>query len=528
MLPARPLLLLLAALAAVLLPTASAAALSYPVTSPADTDSKGTLRGSIEEANARIGADTIPIGVTGAIGLESALPMVTDDVAIIGPGAGSLTVERAAATEFRIFDFGSGISASLSGVTVTGGVAQEGAGVRGQSTDLTLVGVVVAGNEAVDEAVDIGDGEAFAAGGGVLNTGPLTVRESVIAGNSAIATGGGTLSSALGGGVMAWDSVTVDRSTISGNAAEAHGEGGKQTRALGGGLRVMGEPAIVERSTVSGNSVVADLGMTNEARGGGLQGNGLVLTSSTVTGNSLTSIGFAAGANLEFKDPTLISNTIVAGAIGDAESCGFAQGSGGFNLDEDGSCLFDRATDLAGVAAGLDPVLQANGGPTPTHALLPGSAAIDRGDSFGSPIDQRGLPRPVDFAAVSNTEGGDGSDIGAFELQVPPPPRGAAIQIKAVRGDNQPPNTRIVSAPSRVTFERQAKFRFASTEAQSSFQCKIDKRRWRRCASPFKRTVSAGRGAGRKHVFKVRAIDRFGNVDSTPARFGWRVKKIVG
>ena len=521
-------LLALLAVATASLPVADAGALAFPVTSTADTDSKGTLRGSIEEANARTGVDTIPISVTGTIGLESALPTVTDDVAIVGPGASSLTVERAAATEFRIFDFGPGIAASLSGVTVTGGIAQEGAGVRGQSTDLILVGVVVAGNEAVDEAVDIGDGEAFAAGGGVLSTGPLTVRESVIAGNSAIATGGGTLSSALGGGVMAWDSVTVDRSTIGGNAAEAHGEGGKQTRALGGGLRVMGEPAIVERSTVSGNSVLAAGGLTNEARGGGLQGNGLTLTSSTVIGNSLTSIGFAAGANLEFNDPTLISNTIVAGAIGDAENCSFAQGSGGFNLDEDGSCLFDQATDLTGVAAGLDPVLRANGGPTPTHALLPGSAAIDRGDSFGSPIDQRGLPRPVDFAAVSNTEGGDGGDIGAFELLVPPPPPGAAIQVKAVRGDSQPPNTRIVSGPPRITFERLARFRFASSEGQSSFQCKIDQRRWRGCASPLRRVVLAGGGAGRKHVFKVRAIDRFGNVDPTPARFGWRVKRVVG
>jgi hypothetical protein len=519
----RPLLFLVAALVAVLLPAAAATALPFPVTSTADADAKGTLRGSVEEANARPGADTIPIEVSGTIGLKSALPTITDDVAIIGPNASSLTVERASPDPFRILNFGPGVTATLSGVTVTGGVDPEGAGIAGDSTDLTLIRVVVAGNEAFDEAVGVGDNEAFAAGGGVLNTGPLTVRESVIRGNSAVALDGGVLTSASGGGIMAFGPLTIDRSTISDNAAEAHGEGGEHSRALGGGVRVLGEPATVERSTISGNSVIADTSLTNEARGGGLLGDDLTLTSSTVAGNSLFSIGFKEGANLALG-AGLVRNTIVADAIGDDESCGTPLISGGFNLDEDGSCGLGQGSDLVGVEALLGPLAK-NGGPTPTHEPAPGSIAIDRGNSFGATSDQRGLPRPYDFAAISNKEGGDGADIGAFEMQPPPP---GAILVSAVRGDRTAPNTRIVSGPPRVGFKRLAKFRFASSEAQSRFQCKVDKGRWRGCRSPFKRTVSAGAGAGRKHVFKVRAIDRFGNVDSTPARFGWRVKKIVG
>lgn len=517
--PARSLLLAFAVLAALLLPAASASALSYPVTSTADTDAKGTLRGSIEEANARAGADTIPINVTGTIGLESALPTIEDDVTIVGPGAASLTIERDAAEEFRVFDFGAGISAALSGVTVTGGLAQQGAGIRNDG-NLTLTRVVIAGNEARDEDGD----EAGAEGGGVTSNGPLTIRESVIRGNSVIVSGGNLSSYAFGGGVMAWSSVTIDSSTISGNVAEAHGEGGKHSGALGGGLRLLGVPAIVERSTVSGNSVIADRSLTNEARGGGLQGDKLNLTSSTVTGNALFSIGAATGANIEFEDTTLVRDTIVANAIGDDKSCGAPLASGGYNLDQDGSCQFGQGSDLASVDPLLGPLAE-NGGPTPTHALLTGSIAIDRGNAFGATTDQRGFTRPVDFATISNKEGGDGSDIGAFELQAPPP---APILVRATPGDTHPPHTRIVSGPARVTFERLAKFRFASSEAQSHFQCKVDKRRWKGCASPFKRTVSGGAGAGRKHVFKVRAIDRFGNVDPTPARFGWRVKKISG
>jgi cysteine-rich repeat protein len=72
----------------------------------------------------------------------------------------------------------------------------------------------------------------------------------------------------------------------------------------------------------------------------------------------------------------------------------------------------DAEGDQIGVAANLD-VLADNGGPTPTHRLLPGSPAIDGGSADGCAtfdddpitVDQRGVPRPQ----------GDACDIGAFE-----------------------------------------------------------------------------------------------------------------
>ncbi len=57
-----------------------------------------------------------------------------------------------------------------------------------------------------------------------------------------------------------------------------------------------------------------------------------------------------------------------------------------------------------------------NGGTTPTHALLGGSPAIDKGNCFGCSLNQRGSTRPVDLP-TPNAAGGDGSDIGTFELQ---------------------------------------------------------------------------------------------------------------
>jgi hypothetical protein len=80
-------------------------------------------------------------------------------------------------------------------------------------------------------------------------------------------------------------------------------------------------------------------------------------------------------------------------------------------------------TDRKGsMAVPLDPqlgALQDNGGPTFTIALLPGSAAIDAGAIGGPLTDQRGRLRPYDLPGVTNVIGGNGSDIGAYEL-IPP------------------------------------------------------------------------------------------------------------
>ncbi len=61
--------------------------------------------------------------------------------------------------------------------------------------------------------------------------------------------------------------------------------------------------------------------------------------------------------------------------------------------------------------------MQNNGGPTDTMVLLLNSSAIDRGFWFGVGTDQRGLLRPVD-TVFNNAGSGDGSDIGAVEMNL--------------------------------------------------------------------------------------------------------------
>lgn len=523
--PVRSPLFTLMVLAAVLLPAASASALSYPVNTVAESG-PGSLRQAILDSNLHGGLDAIPIETTGMIALGTALPSINDDVAVAGPGAGSLTVARkASAPPFTVLEF-QGATATVSGITVSGGVAVTGAGILNGSGDLALVRATVTGNEALQGA------GGLAGGGGIFSNGTLTLRESVVSDNAAVATGGPE-NVAAGGGIETEGNLFVERSTIAGNRVEALGEGEAKAEAIGGGIAVASGAGatIVEESTIGGNLVRAtDATGVAIARGGGIGSGSVSLTGSTIAGNGVEVDAPGAvfrdtqGDNLAVFGSSIVRDTLVALPSGSGESCADPVLSGGFNLDEDGSCDFAKSSDVVGVAAGLDPVLKDNGGPTPTHALLDGSIAIDRGNSFGSNTDQRGLPRPSDFPAISNKEGGDGSDIGAFELQVPPdgaiaPP--PPILVGPEPGDRTPPQTRIVSGPARVGYERKAKFRFTSSEAQSRFQCRVDRKPYKRCASPHRLKVEPG-----KHHFRVRAIDRFGNVDRTAARFSWRVKPL--
>ena len=80
--------------------------------------------------------------------------------------------------------------------------------------------------------------------------------------------------------------------------------------------------------------------------------------------------------------------------------------------------------------------------------------------------------------------------------------------------DITPPETKILKGPPKKTHKTTVKFKFSSSEAGSTFQCKLDKKPFKKCVSPKKyKKLKPG-----KHVFKVRAIDKAGNVDPTPAK----------
>ena len=84
--------------------------------------------------------------------------------------------------------------------------------------------------------------------------------------------------------------------------------------------------------------------------------------------------------------------------------------------------------------------------------------------------------------------------------------------------DVTPPNTKIVRGPKGRTEDRTPRFRFRADEL-ATFECKLDRKRWRPCESPRK----FRRRSLRRHRFKVRATDMAGNVEEKPAKRRFRI-----
>ena len=134
------------------------------VTSLADSGT-GTLRAAIQTADAGSPSDkfTISFAVTGTIDLQTVLPDLSNSITIQGPGASSLTVERAAGASFSsaIVTVDAGQTASLSGLTIANGNT---GGISNDDGTLTVSGCTFFGNSGQN-------------GGGISNTGTVTMAE---------------------------------------------------------------------------------------------------------------------------------------------------------------------------------------------------------------------------------------------------------------------------------------------------------------------------------------------------------------
>jgi hypothetical protein len=132
------------------------------------------------------------------------------------------------------------------------------------------------------------------------------------------------------------------------------------------------------------------------------------------------------------------------------------------------------------------------------------------------------------FAACTSPRVLTGLDLGAHTFavrasdqygNVDPTPASRSLTITASPGgdDTQPPETTIKKL--KLKGGDGVVIRFKSSERGSSFECKLDKRKFKRCKSPkrYKR-LDAG-----KHKFRVRAIDLAGNPDPSPARKRFRI-----
>jgi CSLREA domain-containing protein len=342
-----------------------------------------SLRGAIQAANAS-GASTIVLAIPASdpfctagvctINLTQALPDLAVNIELDGPGADKLTVRPGTGVNVRVFTITTTGTVTLFGLTISNGMAGNspgGAIIKLSSGTLNVINCTISSNQTTS------------GGGGITqSSGTMNVTNTTINGNTASGAGGGIDNSA--------GTLNLTNSTISGNTSSNSSHGG-------GGI-FNGGTVNVTNSTISGNN-------SGGGSGGGLDNEvGTVnVKSSIIALNTTTGTG-----------PDVMGNFV----------------SAGFNLigKRDGSAGFTEATDQTGtIAAPLNPMLdpaglQNNGGPTKTIALLFGSPAIDRGTSNGLTgtltTDQRGagFPRTFNDPAIPNANGGDGTDIGAFEV----------------------------------------------------------------------------------------------------------------
>jgi CSLREA domain-containing protein len=129
------------------------------------------------------------------------------------------------------------------------------------------------------------------------------------------------------------------------------------------------------------------------------------------------------------------------------------------------------------------------------------------------------LPGGTLVTATQTKEGGTSEladPVATPADPTPPTPGGGGSGGSGSAGtaDVTPPKVTITKAPKAKSAGTTAKFKFKSNEAGSKFQCKLDKGKFKNCRSPktYKK-LKAG-----KHVFKVRAIDKAGNVGKPAKR----------
>ncbi|QBB71954.1 hypothetical protein ELE36_17180 [Pseudolysobacter antarcticus] len=342
-----------------------------------------TLRGAIQEVSAAQASSTNIINVPAGIYITTApltasKPDAAKDLSIIGTGpAGTVIVDANGGAPHGVFNIGGGGITSLVNLTIQNGASDQGSGIATYLGTLNISLCVITNNHAVaggnSGGIFINDANAVVsidrstvsnntspndAGGIRIAQGTLKITSSAIVNNQASVSIGG------GGGILNQATLSVINSTISGNSAN-----------YGGGIGTLYNGATTQLANV------------------------------TMTGNTAQQLYLYLGA-------TSVLSSIIANPIGGANCIG-AISSLGHNLDSAASCNFALPSDWINTNPKLAQLAN-NGGPTLTHALLPGSPAIDQGDNFYSyKYDQRsiGFPRVLGVAA----------DIGAFEgVQVDP------------------------------------------------------------------------------------------------------------
>jgi Ca2+-binding RTX toxin-like protein len=333
--------------------------------------------GCVQRPSATAGADTIVLQPSSVHTLtavnnrafgETGLPVIRSEIIIEGHGS---TIHRdSGAPRFRILAVNDTGNLTLKETTISGGALPDSWGF----------------------IYEYG-------GGGILNyAGTVTLERSTVSGNSG-SYGGGIFNYVY---AFSTGTVTLINSTVSGNSARYEGGGVVNYTAYYGANAVL----TLTNSTVSGNSAVNGGGVVNYAAYGE---STLTLIRSLISGNTASTGAEVSNRRYLYYGQYYGTAIVTAnnhnlfghsGLTNTQAVFGFTPGATDLTATADG-------TTPTALKAILRPTLTNNGGPTKTHALVPGSPTIDASpdDADCAATDQRGVPRPQ----------GPACDIGAVE-----------------------------------------------------------------------------------------------------------------
>jgi predicted outer membrane repeat protein len=285
--------------------------MTYNVTSGADAG-VGTLRWAIEQANANPGSDNIVIQPNVTVALTSKLDTITEHVTITGAGASLSIVKWDVAAQFRIFHIGTAQNVTIENLTLENGHALLGGGILNDG-NLTLRDSVIRDCEA-----DTMGGGVFnsasgvlyvqystivsnkgSSGGGLANSGTMNMLNCYVIANSATQAGGGVLNNTN-------STLNINDSFIDYNYAADIGGGilTKGTMTITGGR-------IYENTAINGGGGLAN---GDVPAGGGIQ---TTLIGVLIRKNSSTAAASLGGGilinrgNIDFFDCTIVANTAV-------------------------------------------------------------------------------------------------------------------------------------------------------------------------------------------------------------------------
>ena len=249
---------------------------------------------------------TITLGATVVLS-ETDGPEVID-----GPGVEVVTVSGGGAVQ--VFDIDSGVTASISGLTIADGNAPSGGGIdNSDDGTLTISDCSITSNDATETG-------SVGGGGGIVNYGTLNISDTTLSENNASNSGGGvdndgsaTLtnctvsgnSAGNSGGLGNYSTLTLTDCTISGNSGA---EGGGISNELNG-------IATVTQSTLTNNAAVVGGGIFNLGE--------LTMTGTAVANNAATSGGggvISSAGTATLTECTVADNTAAPGAGGAAST----------------------------------------------------------------------------------------------------------------------------------------------------------------------------------------------------------------